>query len=175
MLKTANKGFTPPYSEFIRLDMVRTLAKKNTDDCSVFQAYKQSVREELKTNTTTREHVAQQVTAWTRDIMTKLSEKLGYDHLALAKEAKFEYPVHRVTAWFKCTRCSRMGGKLRVDKALTFADVCSHRCLGRTKRDKSKDAWDINWFEPDQKVCRPILVTLFSSILCSSPYRLSLQ
>lgn len=151
MLKTA-KIINLPYSEFRHLDMARTLVRKNTDECTVLQKNKESVREELKTSETTREHLAQQVSAWVQDTQAKLSEALGYDQLALAKEVAFVHPTNRVTAWFRCMRCTIVGGKHRADKSLTYTDVCVHRCPGRTKRERLKGAWNVEWFEPDQKV-----------------------
>ena len=171
MLKSAATTPLLPYSEFRLLDMARTLVKKNTDEYTVFQSSKESVREELEINAATREHISQQVRSWMQATKTKLSEMLGYDHLALAKEAGFIQPVDRVTAWFRCTQCGTTAGKLR-DKALSVADVCSHRCPGRIKKAKSKAAWNVGLFEPDQKVFCPILCILenlflidFASIL----------
>jgi hypothetical protein len=152
MLKTANK-ITLPYSEFRGLDMARTLVRKNTDEGTVLQKASESVHEELKTSETTREHLTQQVSVWIQDTQAKLSEVLGYDYHAQAKEVAFTHPTTRVTAWFRCTRCSNVDGKQREDKPLAYADVCTHRCLGRTKRERSKGVWNIKWFESDQKVC----------------------
>ncbi|KAF8507744.1 hypothetical protein JB92DRAFT_2734536 [Gautieria morchelliformis] len=150
MLKTAATTPLPPYSEFLHLDMARTLTRKNTDEC-LSNPSKESVREELKNNKVTREHVAQQVSAWIRDTKTKLSEALGYDQLALDKEAAFVHPVDRVTAWFSCTRCRRLTGPFKDDNALTFADVCAHRCLGKNKKQRLKGAWKVEEFKADQK------------------------
>jgi hypothetical protein len=151
MLMTAATTPLPPYSEFLHLDMARTLTRKNADE-GLSNPSKESVREELKNNKVTREHLAQQVSAWIRDKKAKLSEALGYDQLALDKEAAFVHPVDRVTAWFSCTRCSRIAGTLNNDNALTFADVCAHRCLGKNKRQRVKSVWKVEQFEAHQRV-----------------------
>ncbi|KAF8584838.1 hypothetical protein K439DRAFT_1660588 [Ramaria rubella] len=150
-LNTVGKRPIPSYSEFRRLDMVRTLVKKNTDGATVFQQKKESVRDELRTNQATTEHIEQQINAWLINNKNRLSKKLGYDHPELAEASAFLHPVDRVTAWFRCKRCNRVGKKAEQNKSLTFADLCAHRCLAVTKKEKVKGEWNVDWFEPDEK------------------------
>ena len=156
-LKTIATGALPSYYEFRRLPMPSMLALKNTSEELALNENKESVRQELQNNATTRKHVQEQVNVWLADKKTKFAEMLGEKYSALAGPAGFIHPVERTTAWFRCKLCQRVAKRLHETAALTFANVCAHQCPAVSKNDSHKGGrWDVEWFEPDHQASETV-------------------
>lgn len=152
MLKTTRKGPLPSYPEFRRLPMVNTLVWKNTTEALALDGKKETVSAELREDEVTRNHIQQNIDVWLHDKRKKLAQKLGDPYPSLPVPSGFVHPVERTTAWFQCTKCNRVSKSLEGVTALSFANVCAHQCIGLPKKERLQGTWDVDWFEPDQKV-----------------------
>lgn len=88
---------------------------------------------------------------WRERTKEAFAVKLGYPKWKSASKNKL-HPVDRLAARFKCTKCHKETQKFAADACLDFAGVCGHVCPRMDWNKQTREKWDIDQFEKDERV-----------------------
>lgn len=94
---------------------------------------------------------------WSKTAKEAFGEMLGFPGYRSASKTKL-HPVDRITARFRCKRCRKEGWKYAQDGCLDFPGVCAHVCHDSSMEKRTKERWNPDHFEADEKV-RGLLVS----------------
>lgn len=135
------KETLPTLPEFRRLSVMKVLQGKPTDP-------DEGVAKDLKNSKLLNELLSDSLRQWREDARSALAGVLGFTGWKSASKNKL-HPVDRLTAMFMCKKCVSRG---KGGEDLDFAAACEHRCAGLNKRQRARETWNANLFEPDTKV-----------------------
>ncbi|KAH9917185.1 uncharacterized protein B0H18DRAFT_1035800 [Fomitopsis serialis] len=134
------KETLPTLPEFRRLSVMKVLQGKPTDP-------DEGVAKDLKNSKLLNELLSDSLRQWREDARSALAGVLGFAGWKSASKNKL-HPVDRLTARFMCKKCVSRG---KGGEDLDFAAACEHRCAGLNKRQRARETWNANLFEPDTK------------------------
>jgi len=141
-LKSApeSKETLPTLPEFRRLSVMKVLQGKPSDP-------DEGVAKDLKNSKLLNELLSDSLRQWREDARSALAGVLGFAGWKSASKNKL-HPVDRLTARFVCKKCVSKG---KGGEDLDFVAACEHRCAGLNKRQRGRETWNANIFEPDMK------------------------
>ncbi|KZP02971.1 hypothetical protein FIBSPDRAFT_808192, partial [Athelia psychrophila] len=87
---------------------------------------------------------------WSKTAKEAFGEMLGFPGYRSASKTKL-HPVDRITARFRCKRCRKEGWKYAQDGCLDFPGVCAHVCHDSSMEKRTKERWNPDHFEADEK------------------------
>ena len=120
---------------FINILQTRpTTAANTTGDSQQSELLADLIQSDLKT--------------WRERTKEAFATKLGYSNWKSASKNKL-HPVDRLTARFKCMKCHK---ESNADGCLDFAGVCGHVCLRLDWNKRTREKWNIDQFEKDERV-----------------------
>ncbi|KAH9939554.1 hypothetical protein B0H21DRAFT_35411 [Amylocystis lapponica] len=125
----------PTLPEFRKLSVMKVMQSKN------------SVALDPKNTALVAELLVDNLDRWENDARAALAGVLG----CRTAGKTMLHPVDRLTARFQCKKCMKAAGMPAADGALTFAAACEHRCPHLTKKQRSRESWRADQFEPDQR------------------------
>lgn len=131
----------PSLLDFRGLSVIKVLQGQPSDK-------ETGIADELKDNKLVHDLLVDNLSQWREVARSTLAGILGFPGWKTASKTKL-HPVDRLTARFICKSCSSRG---KGGEALTFAEVCGHRCVGLNKRKQARTTWNATLFEPDAKV-----------------------
>ncbi|TFY56728.1 hypothetical protein EVJ58_g7461 [Rhodofomes roseus] len=134
------KDTLPTLPEFRKLSVMKVLQGKASDA-------NEGIRKELKNSKLVHELLSENLQQWREDARGALAGVLGFAGWKSASKNKL-HPVDRLTARFLCKKCVSKG---KGNDGLDFAAACEHRCAGLNKKQRARETWNANLFQPDTK------------------------
>lgn len=141
-LKTANE-ILPNRYVFSKLPVVASLLNKPGKGA-----------EEVATSLTEKAVltlIQDNLAVWVETSRNDFAALLGYPNYRQISD-KCITPTKRLTALFRCTRCTGKNMKGHRSIALTFREACAHKCRSPGMQSDLNPDWSVDNFELDQKV-----------------------
>lgn len=142
-LKSAEeKQVLPTLPEFRKFSIMKVFQASDTTE---------ELSKELKNSKFIEQVLADNLEKWRENARASLAGVLGFSGWKTASRKKL-HPVDRLTAMFSCKKCHKVAKKYREEDCLGFAGVCEHTCPDLNKRQRAKEIWSADNFEPDHHV-----------------------
>lgn len=139
-------GILPGLSEFRKLPIVHKMQNKTTGTAS------SGIYKDLQRNKVINDLVMEDLTHWEASASASFAALLGYPGWKQTGGKVQLHPAVRPNALFLCKRCETRANGRRQCRSMSFEEACDHRCINLSKKERTKDSWNVRYFYPDTKV-----------------------